>query len=157
MRVRVGGQSKFLQNSCLQAHVHTVEQGLFNRKHVSFDSCLSHKQAAFYVLFLTVLLLGSHQFAMEVLFLSLSPDHSVVQLLEKETVSSIACRNIALRVSIWPVQIMSFLWAESVATELLAIRRSRPFAAKPAANGVSLYRQQVCAHVHFYTWFALVI
>ncbi len=46
------------------------------------------------------------------------------------------CRNIALRVSIWSVEMMSFEWAKHVATGLLVIRLSRPFAAKSAANWV---------------------
>ncbi len=54
------------------------------------------------------------------------------------------CRNIALRVSIWSVQMMSFEWAKPVATELLVIRMSRPFAAKPAANWVM--------ENYFFTW-----
>ncbi len=44
--------------------------------------------------------------------------------------------SITLQVSIRSNQMMSFEWAKPVATELLVIRMSKPFAAKPAANWV---------------------
>ncbi len=46
--------------------------------------------------------------------------------------------------SIWPGQMISFERAKPVTTELLVIRMSRPFAAKPAANRVMMNR--------FFTW-----
>ncbi len=45
-------------------------------------------------------------------------------------------RNIALWVNIWSVQMVSFVWAKPVATDLLVIRIRWPFAAKPAAYWV---------------------
>ncbi len=44
--------------------------------------------------------------------------------------------NIALRMSIWSVQMMGVEWVKPVATGLLVIRLSRPFAAEPVANWV---------------------
>ncbi len=38
---------------------------------------------------------------------------------------------------------MSFEWAKNVATELLVIRMSRPFAAKPAVNRI----MKKCFHI----------